>query len=250
MSLLLGGILLTGSVLLGAGMVVLLHKVSQEKIIKFLLSLSGGFLLAIAFVHFIPEIYEHNSGKVGYYILLGFLIQLFLEYFSGGIEHGHIHGKNMGGAMPWSLFIALSLHALFEAVPLSSTFFGDITEPIVELGHHHHHTYSSSLLIGIVLHKVPVAIALMTMLLASGFKIKKAWIVLIAFSLMSPIGMVLGHYTAKGMGLNLELVLAVVVGMFLHISTTIVFESNENHQFNFLKLFSILAGVLLAIVTL
>lgn len=249
MSLLLGGILLSGAVILGAGMVVFLHKVSQEKIIKFLLSLSGGFLLAIAFVHFIPEIYEHNSGSVGYFILLGFLIQLFLEYFSGGIEHGHVHGKNMRGAIPWTLFIALSLHALFEAVPLSSTFFGDMSEPIHEMAHHHHE-HSSSLLIGIILHKIPVAIALMTMLLASGFKIKKAWLILIAFSLMSPIGMVLGHYTAKGMGLNLELVLAVVVGMFLHISTTIVFESNENHQFNFLKLFSILAGVLLAIVTL
>jgi len=37
--------------------------------------------------------------------------------------------------------------------------------------------------------------------------------------------------------------LGIVIGMFLHISTTIIFETSENHKFNLLKLSSIIAGV-------
>src|SRR5690554_6462168 len=108
MSLIAGALLLISAVLIGGGIVVFLENLNRAKLIKILLSLSGGFLLAIAFIHFIPEIYAHGAEGVGYYILLGFLIQLFLEYFSGGIEHGHIHAKDTSGAIPWSLFIALS----------------------------------------------------------------------------------------------------------------------------------------------
>ena len=41
--------------------------------------------------------------------------------------------------------------------------------------------------------------------------------------------------------------LALVVGMFLHISTTIIFETNENHRFNLAKLTAILLGVGLSV---
>ena len=39
---------------------------------------------------------------------------------------------------------------------------------------------------------------------------------------------------------------ALVIGIFLHISTTILFESNEGHKFNFTKLMTIIAAVILA----
>jgi hypothetical protein len=45
----------------------------------------------------------------------------------------------------------------------------------------------------------------------------------------------------------MNLLLAIVVGMFLHISTTIIFEASENHRFNLVKLLSIIVGVTLAI---
>jgi len=253
MTLIWGVILLISAVLVGGGIVVFLQNLNRGKLIKVLLSLSGGFLLAIAFIHFIPEIYAHGSEGVGYYILLGFLVQLFLEYFSGGIEHGHIHAKDTSGTIPWSLFIALSIHSFFEGMPLAAEFLGEVGEnSIAHAGHHHHYEGQGvqGLLLGIVLHKIPVAIALMTLLLASGFKIKKAWIVLGIFALMSPLGMLVGHYGAKNEFFNLEIILAVVVGMFLHISTTIIFESSENHKFNFIKLISLLLGVGLAMIAI
>jgi hypothetical protein len=65
---------------------------------------------------------------------------------------------------------------------------------------------------------------------------------------MTPFGVFIGlGITTAQLGLNVNMILAVVVGMFLHISTTIIFETTENHKFNLLKLMSILIGVALAL---
>ena len=79
-------LLLLMAVIVGGVIVSLLDGIKQKKLIKIMLAFSGGFLLSIAFVHFLPELYEsENPQQIGMYILFGFLIQLFLEYFSGGI---------------------------------------------------------------------------------------------------------------------------------------------------------------------
>jgi NADH:ubiquinone oxidoreductase subunit 6 (subunit J) len=39
---------------------------------------------------------------------------------------------------------------------------------------------------------------------------------------------------------------AVVIGIFLHVSTTILFEASKNHKFNISKLAVIIVGILLA----
>lgn len=257
----LGIFILVLSVLVGGGIVALLEKSNKNTVIKLLLSLSGGFLLAISFIHLIPEIYIHSGETVGYYILLGFLIQLFLEYFSKGIEHGHMHVHGGKTTIPWTLFIALSVHSLIEGIPLEAGFHLDALDANsadqVFTGHAHTHNHNHrgaeglrGLFLGVVLHKIPVAIALMTLLIASGFSKLKSWSVLFAFSLMAPIGIALGHFGAAHFLLDMEILLAIVVGMFLHISTTIIFESSENHKFNFVKLLSLLIGVVLAIFTI
>ena len=42
---------------------------------------------------------------------------------------------------------------------------------------------------------------------------------------------------------------AVVIGIFLHIATTILFETGEDHRFNIQKFLAILAGAGIAVVT-
>lgn len=226
------------SVVLGGFFVTYLHKTNKAQIIKLLLAFSGGFLLAIAFTHFIPELYQDSASSIGFYILIGFLIQLLMEFFSGGIEHGHVH-VHKGQAMPWGLFISLSVHSIIEGIPLGNQLIG------TEIAHHHAH--GNSLLLGILFHQLPVAIALMTLLINTKLSLVKAWIVLLLFGIMTPLGVVIGLLTIPGaFGLDYPIVLAVVVGMFLHISTTIIFETSENHKFNLLKLVSIFIGCSLA----
>ena len=73
-------------------------------------------------------------------------------------------------------------------------------------------------------------------------------VLLLLFAVTTPAGVVFGYFSNSALaGYDFNLILAVVVGMFLHISTTIIFETSENHKFNFLKLVSIVLGFAIAI---
>ena len=244
-------LILLFSVAFGGGVVSFLNATNKNQYIKLALAFSGGFLLAVIFQHLLPELYGAHEGQahahyqalptfqVGVFILVGFLIQLVLEYFSGGIEHGHVH-VHKGQAMPWALFISLSVHSIIEGIPLGNMLQIGVDQTAVP--------YNASFFWGIVFHQIPVAIALMTLLLATKLKRRDAWLVLMAFGFMTPLGVFLGlGITTEQLGLNVQLILAVVVGMFLHISTTIIFETTENHKFNLLKLLSIILGVSMAL---
>jgi zinc transporter ZupT len=227
---------LIGSVFVGGGLVIKLRQDQNTRIIKILLAFSGGFLLSIAFIHFIPELYQHSSLQIGIFILMGFLVQLFLEFFSGGIEHGHTHSHN-GAKLPIGLLIALSVHAIIEGIPIGTQFAG------LETATSHHHHEDHSLFLGILFHRLPVAIALMTLLTRAKVSRIKVWIYLTLFALTTPIGLFIGMFSGHTVeGFDFDILLAIVVGMLLHISTTIIFETSENHKFNFVKLIAIFIG--------
>ena len=230
------------SVVLGGFFVTYLQQTNKAQIIKLLLAFSGGFLLSIAFTHFIPDLYHEESASIGIYILIGFLIQLLMEFFSGGIEHGHVH-VHKGQKMPWGMFLSLSVHSILEGIPLGNQLMG------FEILSSHNHGNDNSLLLGILFHQLPVAIALMTLLVNTNLTFIKSWIVLMLFGIMTPLGVAIGMLTLpREFGLDYHVILAIVVGMFLHISTTIIFETSENHKFNLLKLLAIFVGCGLAFV--
>ena len=228
-------LILIAVVAAGGGFVHFLQANNKSQFIKLALAFSGGFLLAIVFEHLLPELYAGKTANIGIYILVGFLIQLIMEYFSGGIEHGHIH-VHKGQTMPWALFISLSLHSIIEGIPL-----GNDVDHVHQL---HNHDHKLSLFWGIVFHQVPVAIALMTLLLSTTLRRGMAWFVLMLFGIMTPLGLLIGlQVPIENIGISVSAVLGIVIGMFLHISTTIIFETSENHKFNLLKLSSVIAGI-------
>ncbi len=249
--LIINTLLLLLPVIIGGVLVVGLEKSNRQKIIKLLLAFSGGFLLAIAFTHFLPELYTKHSAEhihsaeetmhamlpIGIWILVGFLVQLFLEYFSGGIEHGHIHIHGHQ-KIPIGMLLSLSIHSFIEGMPLLGI------EPHHDTHAHILGNHEYSLLIGIILHQLPVAIALMTLLRASGISSQKSWLLLLLFGVMTPLGMFTGYFLQVNAEFYyVDVLLAMVVGMFLHISTTIIFETSEQHRFNLGKLVAILLGV-------
>jgi zinc transporter ZupT len=218
-----------------SGLSVLYINISSKNL-KLLLSFSGAFLFAISVLHLIPEIYSSDTANIGAFILIGFFAQILLEFFSEGIEHGHIHihkHDHAHHAFPYAMMIGLSIHSFLEGMPLAS-------------GTESH----QSLLTGIILHNIPIAIALMTMLLQSHISKSQAIMWLVVFALITP----LGSFTSYAIGANMiggfsiyfDRIMAVVVGIFLHISTTILFESTENHRFNFIKFVVILMGAAVA----
>jgi zinc transporter ZupT len=223
--------LLFASVIAGA-IVVEIFKPKKSRNMQLLLTFSGAYLLAVSVLHLLPELFQHNTTQnIGLFILGGFLVQILLEYFSQGIEHGHFHKSNL---IPFSVLISLCLHALLEGIPLG--------------GHLHNHTHNA-LLTGIVLHKLPVSIVLMTFFLQSDMPKKRAYILLLLFALMSPLGVFAGNLFTILANYQNE-IMAMVIGIFLHISTTILFESTDGHKFSFTKIIAIIIGTLLAILSL
>jgi len=219
------------SVAVGA-IIVEIFKPTKSKNIQLLLTFSGAYLLAVSVIHLIPELFRDNtSNNIGIFILAGFLIQILLEYFSKGIEHGHFHKRN---TIPFSVLISLCLHALLEGIPLG--------------GHLHDHAHNA-LLTGILLHKAPVAIVLLSLFLQSGMSKIKAYFLLMLFALMTPLGVYSGHLFTELSNYANE-IMAIVIGIFLHISTTILFESTDGHRFSFQKILTIIIGACIAILSL
>jgi zinc and cadmium transporter len=78
----------------------------------------------------------------------------------------------------------------------------------------------------------------------------KTLLLLIGFALMAPLGCFIS-YGLNSIGVDnydgfLKLSFGVVIGIFLHISTAIMFETSENHKYNLAKIMSMIAGVFLA----
>ncbi len=222
-----------------SGLAVFFIKTTNKFFLKLILSFSGAYLIGITVLHLIPAVYQTDTTRVGYFILIGFFIQIILEYFSEGIEHGHIHvHHHPAPAFPFSVIIGLSLHSFLEGMPLADR--------------HHDHDHGDQLLVGIVLHHLPVAFALVSMLLQSGVKKSTAIFMLIIFAAMAPLGAATSNFLSGAVIANIseyyDKIMAVVIGIFLHISTTILFESSENHRFNLYKLIVICLGAGLSLI--
>ena len=247
MDSLITNILLIGVVLFG-GILVFLLKEKVTGSLKYILAYSGAFMLAVAVIHLIPEVYGSGNYRMGIYVLLGFLIQLILEYFSQGIEHGHIHvHENKSVYFLAPVLISLCIHALLEGVPLAKDFAQNAHF------HGHGHEHGNSFLVSILMHKFPIAIALMTLFVKSKVKLSIAFMWLVIFALMAPLGNFIGTNFESFFSNNhviIDNIMGIVLGMFLHISTTILFESEESHKFNLLKLIIIILGGTTAILVL
>ncbi|QNM86299.1 ZIP family metal transporter [Polaribacter pectinis] len=222
-------LLLIASVFIGSVLVFILKP--NKKIVRLLLAFSGAYLLSVTILHLLPEVYTtiNDTKRVGIFILLGIILQSVLESFSKGAEHGHIHIHSDGKEFPTLLFVSLCLHAFSEGLPI--------------------HDANDNLLWAIVVHKIPIAIVLTTFLIQTNYSKKITFIFLLAFAFMSPLGVLLGDKIQFFTTYSTEIT-AFIIGVFLHISTIILFESSENHKFNLQKFIAILLGILLTVFTL
>tara|TARA_B100000795_G_scaffold103656_1_gene76432 strand:- start:409 stop:1104 length:696 start_codon:yes stop_codon:yes gene_type:complete len=225
-------LVLIASVLIGVFLVEVLNDLKASAI-KLLLAFSGAYLFAISVFHLLPEVYTGDGKRIGLFLLIGFILQIVLEFFSQGIEHGHGHLQNK--TIPISMLISLAIHAYLEGMPLGG----------IEHHGHHHGDFEDSLLTGIALHKIPVTIVLMSLFAQAGFSKTKSFLLIGVFAIMAPLGTLSGDLVQELSYYHRE-IMALVVGIFLHISTTILFETSEAHKFNIQKLLAIALGSILA----
>ena len=197
---------------------------SDLKNMEVIMAFSGAFLLSITVFELLPHVFESPSEHIGAYIMLGILLQIFLEFFSKGAEHGHVHLHSENKHFPWILFISLSIHAFMEGFPISE---------------------ENNLLVAIIVHKIPVAIILSFFFITAGYKQSTTLLFLFFFALMTPLGsFISAHYEfAHQYETQIN---AVVIGIFLHVSTIILFESSKNHKFNLSKMAAVILAIVIA----
>ncbi len=221
-----------------SGVAVFFVKRDNSNALKLILSFSGAYLFSITVLHLIPHVYhthDTSAETIGLFVLLGFIFQLVLEQFSHGIEHGHIHHPHgTTGVFPLGIMISLCLHALLEGMPLAS-----------------HH--QNELVFGIALHHVPAAFALGSLLLHTSLSKRSIVLLLALFAFMTPLGFLLSKGISSGDIGNIDRyfdrIMAVVIGIFLHISTTILFESGsaDHHKFNRKKMIAVILGIAISL---
>lgn len=226
-------ILLFCSAILG-GIAVFFFKNDNKNRLKLVLSFSGAYLFAITVLHLMPDVYSGSNHQIGLFILGGFLLQIVMEQFSEGIEHGHIHKHSHHHfVFPTGIMLSLCLHAFLEGMPLAQ-------------GEH------NELVFGIALHHIPAAFALGSVLIQQNNSKKQIILLLSIFALMSPLGYLLSYQIGQGSLGNIEVyfdrIMGVVIGIFLHISTTILFESSVDHKFNLKKMVAVLMGIGIALI--
>lgn len=231
-----------------AGLLIFLVPKGRNSNYKILLVFAGSYLFAITVIHILPELYRQSLGLelIGLFVLIGFFLQQLLEYFTSGVEHGHIHVSDAAHSHTHHhrsvsaivLLTALCIHAFLEG--------GMLAEPVAVQPVYDPYP----ILLGIALHRAPAAFALMTVLAVQLRSRKSALPYLLGFSLAAPLGLLISSFLTNEEVLSatgLIYLYALVCGNFLHISTTIVFESTPGHKFDARKMAVAVFGALVAV---
>ncbi|MEO5977890.1 MAG: ZIP family metal transporter [Chryseolinea sp.] len=238
-----------------SGLLIYLIPKGKESSFKLLLAFAGAYLFAITVIHILPDLFRSRLDLkfTGLAVLAGFFLQQLLEYFTSGVEHGHMHthqhrskqdhvshshssqGKSLSAMV---LLFALCVHAFLEGAMLA--------KPAI-IGSFYN---INAILLGIALHRAPAAFALMTVLSHQLRSRIKALPHLLVFSLAAPLGLLFSTYLVNQEILSADgllYVYALASGNFLHISTTIVFEGSPDHRFNAQRMSMTLIGTLAAV---
>lgn len=223
---------------LAAGIWFIYNPPKDKTSVVLLLSAGGAFLITILFTHILPELFEELGHQAGIVLLIGFGVQILLENYSQGIEHGHSHPSKSTGKLTIA-YIALCVHALIEGMPLAPALFSS-TIPV-----------ENQFIIGIMVHKIPVAVALSSMLIKSNVSKNQAMIWLLGFIACTIVGSSFQHFLATQLDFDpaklMFITLGLTVGILLHVSTTILFESSDHHRLSPTRLIVIAIGVALGL---
>ena len=182
----------------------------------------GAFLLGICVLSLLPESIIFIWPKDGnpevdprpfFAILVGFLIQQMLESLSAHAEHGHVENHKVDAPV-LGLMLGLCLHAFLEGMPL------------VDMGG----SVNKGLLYGILIHNIPVALILVALLTARRMGFWQVLGLLAVFGAMSPLGSLFTLYVVQPDEDQQRMIIGLVIGVLLHVSSSILFDHKQHDK--------------------
>lgn len=211
-----------------------------------LISFSAGVLLAVGFLHILPEALE-LSGHAMFYLLAAFVTFYFLEHHMvlhaehEQLQHCNVavpgsHSEQCANPNPLGLvaFLGMSLHSLIDGLIIGAGFGVD------------HETGMLSA-IAIMAHKIPAGISIFSILLHYGYTRKRAQIFTGAVALGTPVGAILaGALISDLPESRLGILMALAAGSFVYIAASDLIP--ESHRAKGLKgSLSLCGGILVAV---
>jgi zinc and cadmium transporter len=210
MATLIGGVL---SVLIAASLTV--HVLSR--MVKHLVSLSAGVLLATSLLHVLPEAFESQAGAHELFatLLAGLLFFFLLEkaelyrhvhhHEGDGHDHHHHFDAEQAGRGGFSVLVGDSIHNFCDGVIIAAAF---LASP--ELG--------VTTALAVVLHEIPQEVGDYIVLLNAGFSRRKALLYNAASGLAAVLGGVLGYYVVGAWDTVFPYLLVVASSSFIYVA--------------------------------
>lgn len=182
-----------------------------------MVSLSVGVLLAVAFLHLLPEAFEEGpdahvlfawmlGAMIGFFVLEKIALLRHSHHHEGDGHHHHSghdrHEAGRGGVM---ILIGSSLHNLADGVLIAAAFLVEPTLGVLTAA-------------SIILHEVPHKLSDFVVLINAGLTRPRAFQLILFTSLCSAAGGVIGYFVFGQFQTWLPYLLVVAASSFLYIS--------------------------------
>ena len=212
---------------------------------QLIVSFVAGLMLGVALFHMLPHAARDTRSldqAVGWMVfgLLGmfFLIRAFHFHQHEVDDHGPGHGHRLSWV---GVAIGLSLHTAIDGVALAASVMAEKREG-------HALLFGLGTFIAILLHKPLDALAITSLMKASGWNRRLRHMVNAAFALMCPLGAALFYF---GVGMDRSVAvgcaLALSAGVFLCIALADLLPEVQFHKHDRIKLSAaLILGVVLA----
>jgi zinc and cadmium transporter len=207
---LLGGLL---SVAIAASLTVAV----LGRLVRHLVSLSAGVLLATALLHVLPEAFESDAPPHALFAtLLGGLMFFFLlekaelyrhtHHHEGDGHHHHRHfDAQQAGRGGWSVLVGDSIHNFCDGIIIAAAFLADPQVGLVTA-------------LAIIAHEIPQEVGDYIVLLNAGFSRRRALACNALSGLASVVGGVLGYFVVAPWQQLFPYLLVVASSSFVYVA--------------------------------
>ncbi|MDR0822714.1 MAG: ZIP family metal transporter [Endomicrobium sp.] len=189
------------SSILGALLVLKFHHWAEKNSL-FLINFAAGVMIALAFIHLIPEGIEANKDAP-FYVLVGFIIMFFLQFVL--LFHPCHDGECAKHTGAFST-VGLSLHSFIDGLVIAVGFLANSQLGILTT-------------LAILLHKLPDGITISAILIHLRHSKKKVILISTLTASFTPIGALTGMLLFDSITQSLlGILLAVTAGTFIFLS--------------------------------
>jgi len=195
------------------GIVVIFNDKKNPRVIKALISLSAGSLLAVAFLDLLPEAIENSSASPGFLLGVTLLSIIIFFVFERAIHWHHCHCEEHG--IPASkekkslIYINLTgdaIHNLIDGFLIAAAFMIDAKLGVV-------------VTLAVILHEIPQEIADFGVLLYAGLSRVKALTYNFFIALTAIGGALLFYFFGSSFESAIPIMAAFAAGNFIYLAT-------------------------------